>query len=240
MKTTVVAIVVLLSFVCRAQPADQYNVGLVDHAPSGSVTEGWTEWSQHTLTQVLDARSSKRAVDLNGSVWAMDNKPSILSSGANIVFPEPTPGLIENLELLGRVWGFLKYHHPKIAEGSYNWDEELFRFLLRYLEVGDSVERDRLILDWIDSLGEVKKCKGCTPTPRNAVLKPDLEWLEIQSDMLKKKLRTSIKIGLRAEIIMFVWRQMLGTPFSPMKTLMLTCPFRIKHIGYCHCIGFGI
>ena len=28
--------------------------------------------------------------------------------------------LINNLELLGKIWGFLKYHHPEIASGKYD------------------------------------------------------------------------------------------------------------------------
>lgn len=36
---------------------------------------------------------------------------------------------VENLYLLGKVWGFLKYHHPKVTEGKYDWDAELFKML---------------------------------------------------------------------------------------------------------------
>ena len=32
--------------------------------------------------------------------------------GSNIVFPTLTSQLIDNLDLLGHVWGFLKYHLP--------------------------------------------------------------------------------------------------------------------------------
>ncbi|MGF1584076.1 MAG: hypothetical protein ACFCUM_02050, partial [Bacteroidales bacterium] len=27
--------------------------------------------------------------------------------------------LITNLELLGKIWGFLKYHHPEVGKGKY-------------------------------------------------------------------------------------------------------------------------
>lgn len=26
-----------------------------------------------------------------------------------------------------KVWGFLKYYHPLVAAGKFNWDEQLFR-----------------------------------------------------------------------------------------------------------------
>ena len=37
--------------------------------------------------------------------------------GSNIVFPEMTPQLVDNLDLLGRVWGFLKYHQRCVQLG---------------------------------------------------------------------------------------------------------------------------
>lgn len=29
------------------------------------------------------------------------------------------------LVALGQLWGFLKYHHPAVAKGDYDWDMEL-------------------------------------------------------------------------------------------------------------------
>lgn len=109
-------------------------------------------------------------------------------SGSLIEFSNLTTKNIANLELLGRVWGFLKYHHPEIAKGTYNWDYELFRFLPNYVELQNENERDKLIVDWINSLGEIEKCTRCKPTSNTAFLKPDLEWIYKQDDELKNKL----------------------------------------------------
>ncbi len=109
-------------------------------------------------------------------------------NGSLIKLSRLTPKNIEDLELLGRVWGFLKYHHLEIAKGNYNWDYELFRFLPEYLASKSVKERDNLMLDWIHSLGEIEKCQKCKPTDENANLKPDLNWIENQSDALRKKL----------------------------------------------------
>lgn len=95
---------------------------------------------------------------------------------------------IEDLELLGRIWGFLKYYHPAIAKGNYNWDYELFRFLPKYIEAKNDNERDKLIINWIDSLGQLAKCSKCKPTDENAILKPDLKWVDNQEEGLKNKL----------------------------------------------------
>lgn len=115
----------------------------------------------------------------------LDNE---FDSGSLIQFPNLGKGDIENLELLGRVWGFLKYHHPEIAKGNYNWDYELFRFLPKYRETSNTNARDKVIINWINSLGEIKKCKKCKPTDENAFLKPDLTWINNQNKELRNKL----------------------------------------------------
>jgi len=109
-------------------------------------------------------------------------------NGSLIEFSNLTSEEINKLELLGRIWGFLKYHHPEIAKGNYNWDYELFRFLPKFIEVKNLKKRDKLIIDWINSLGKVEECKICQSTDKNAYQKPDLEWINNQSEDLKNKL----------------------------------------------------
>ena len=36
---------------------------------------------------------------------------------------------LRNLEVLGRVWGFVKYHHPAFSDDRYDLDFELFELL---------------------------------------------------------------------------------------------------------------
>ncbi len=97
--------------------------------------------------------------------------------GSNIVFPEMTPQLVDNLELLGRVWGFLKYHHPTISRGAYNWDYELFRMLPGYLQASDNKQRDAYLSKWILHYGKIPVNKDVKPVDTNAFLKPDLAWI---------------------------------------------------------------
>ena len=99
-------------------------------------------------------------------------------SASSIDFLKLNERNTSDLELLGRIWGFLKYHHTAIAKGSYNWDYELFRFLPKYLITNDKSQRDSLLLNWINRLGEVSLCRDCQPTSDDAFLKPDLSWIE--------------------------------------------------------------
>lgn len=78
------------------------------------------------------------------------------------------------LSTLGKIWGFLKYYHPAIAKGNYNWDYELFRFLPKYINSDTSKKRNNVLIKWIDNLGEIDLCSNCLKSKKNAVLKPDL------------------------------------------------------------------
>lgn len=108
--------------------------------------------------------------------------------GSLVCLDNLTNEKIDNLELLGRVWGFLKYYHPEIAKGTYNWDYELFKFLPAYINAQSTSDRDQLIIDWISSIGNINEYKIGMPTDQNAWLKPDLAWLETQDEHLKNKL----------------------------------------------------
>lgn len=106
--------------------------------------------------------------------------------GSNITFPELTPQVIDNLDLLGRLWGFLKYHHPTIARGQYNWDYELFRILPTYLQQADDQQRDSYLVKWIQYYGKIPTNKDIIPVDTSAFLKPDFAW--INTEQLSPKL----------------------------------------------------
>jgi len=96
-------------------------------------------------------------------------------------FAEPQTqedSLITNLELLGKIWGFLKYYHPEIGKGKYNWDNELFQILPEYLSVNDIRKRDETLLRWIETYGELSECTTCKETATDAYQKSDFSWIE--------------------------------------------------------------
>lgn len=108
--------------------------------------------------------------------------------GSNIQISSLSLETNNNLELMGRIWGFLKYHHPQIAKGNYNWDYELFRILPNYMEAQNSDQREDLLINWINSLGSIEKCTTCSSTDEPAKIKPDLKWLDNLGLGLKNKL----------------------------------------------------
>lgn len=98
--------------------------------------------------------------------------------------------LITNLELLGKIWGFLKYHHPEVGKGKYDWDDELFQFLPEFMNVNDTRQRDKSLLRWIEKYGELPVCTTCKETA-DAYQKPDFSWVENgnMSAVLKEKIK---------------------------------------------------
>lgn len=104
--------------------------------------------------------------------------------------------LTENQKLTAtcKVWGFLKYYHPNVANGSKNWDEQLFT-ILPEVEKAQTQEEFSLVLEnWIDSQGEVKAYEATKPDPKVEYFTKnlDLKWLDdskLFSKTLSKKLK---------------------------------------------------
>ncbi|SEI82168.1 Peptidase family S41 [Dyadobacter sp. SG02] len=98
---------------------------------------------------------------------------------------------------LGKIWGFLKYHHPAVGSGKYNWDYELFRILLKYKDAGNKQAKQTLLMSWIDSLGPFEERKYAYTQSGKIALHPDLSW--IQSSGLHEKLKSRLMAVKNAE-----------------------------------------
>ena len=98
--------------------------------------------------------------------------------GAGLALDNLSPQQLDNLAVLGRVWGFVKYYHPAVARGAYNLDAELLRVLPKVLASQDLGARSEVLSTWLTSLGPVPACRGCRePAAKTVRLLPDLDWL---------------------------------------------------------------
>ncbi|MFH0895945.1 MAG: S41 family peptidase [Bacteroidota bacterium] len=68
---------------------------------------------------------------------------------------------VSRLESLCKVWGFLKYYHPKVATGELDWDKELILKVPQVKAAKTKEELSQIYIDWISNLGIVKSCKRC-------------------------------------------------------------------------------
>jgi hypothetical protein len=165
-------------------------------------THDWTEYSI-TLPLAPEARHIFFGVLIagTGKVWAddlqllVDGKPvweapkveqvkTILDTdhefdaGSKIDLAGLSPLQIQNLEMLGKVWGFVKYHHPEIAGGKSHWDYELFRVMPRVLAAQSRDAANTAVLNWLRRLSDIAECKNCA-APHDQDLHYDLHlaWL---------------------------------------------------------------
>jgi len=142
---------------------------------------------KYILTILISVMAIDVSCQTNELFPAVDDRE--FDDGSEVEFPKFSVRVINDLELLGRLWGFLKYHHPQVGKGNYNWDYELFRVLPVYLKAENGAERDKVLLNWINKYGEIPVCTNCKETPLNAYLKPDLSWIKnsnMNSDLKKK------------------------------------------------------
>lgn len=99
-------------------------------------------------------------------------------NGSGISSIDLTETTIDNLTILGKVWGFLKYYHPAIATGDYNWDYELFRIMPAILAAHTTEKRNEVLSDWITSLGKLDTDKMIESVKGEITLYPDLSLID--------------------------------------------------------------
>jgi C-terminal processing protease CtpA/Prc len=97
--------------------------------------------------------------------------------GSGLEFTEINNFQLESLVLLGKVWAFLKYHHPQIGRGNINWDYALMRTLPSLLDAATEAERQQSLLYLIEGLEPVSVLACSLPSPDEIRLSPDLDWI---------------------------------------------------------------
>lgn len=81
---------------------------------------------------------------------ALADKAHDAASGIDTI--QVTKSNLKYLALLGELWGFLKYHHPAIANGDYNWDSELFKILPNVIVCDNDKDFSLMMENWVDRL----------------------------------------------------------------------------------------
>jgi len=185
--------------------------------PPGEL-KGTTGWTQYSISLPLHQEAKELVFGVlisgTGIAWAddlellVDGKPvweapkkfkTVVDSdhefdhGSGIALSTLSSVQIANLATLGRVWGFLKYHHPRVVAGERHWDYDLLRVLPKVVAAVDAAAADRAMLDWIRALGVVAPCSNCARLDeKDLALRPDLAWLadeKLLGEELSKSLR---------------------------------------------------
>lgn len=92
---------------------------------------------------------------------------------------------IKDLALLCKIWGFLKYYHPVVGAGTYNWDDELLIIMKKVLNTSSATERNTLLSEWIESLGVLESTDDYVIPFSDDQIKylPDLDWIEYRTEL---------------------------------------------------------
>ncbi|HRG41945.1 MAG TPA: S41 family peptidase [Saprospiraceae bacterium] len=187
-----------------------------------SGVKGTTDWTKYKISLEMNPEKTKQIVFGGllvgkGKMWIDNFRVSIdgkdikeLHPFENKLFPalndkafDQGSGItsvlvdknqIGNLKTLGLIWGFLKYYHPNIAKGAYNWDYELFRILPKVLHSNNKSNLDSILVKWINGLGDFPQGKNNIIKAAEVKIEPDLDWIkdsgfsdELRAILLKVK-----------------------------------------------------
>ena len=89
----------------------------------------------------------------------------------------------QKLHLTAKVWGFLKYYHPKVNEGKINWDQHLVDIITKLDNVKTKQDLSETYIKWIESLGEVQPCGNCEATKENEYFDKNFEELNLKKSI---------------------------------------------------------
>ena len=128
------------------------------------------------LQLLVDGKPIKDAPKVEHPKTALDTDTEF-DAGSKVTISALTPAQTANLVTLGKVWGFLKYHHPKVVAGAVHWDYELFRVMPRVLAAASRKGAQQAILTWAKSLGDVAKCDPCASLDEGLAITPDIGWI---------------------------------------------------------------
>ncbi len=182
--------------------------------------KGTTEWAEYSI--VLPLREGAKQLYFGfllvgaGKAWVddlrllVDRKPVVAApkegppktpldldhefdESSGVTLTQLSPTQIDNLVTLGKVWGFVKYHHPEVTSGKRHWDYDLFRILPSVLRAPSRADGHAALLQWLDSLGEVATCSPCAGLNiADLHFRPDLDWISNEL-LLGKELSSRLR-----------------------------------------------
>jgi C-terminal processing protease CtpA/Prc len=142
--------------------------------------KGTTDWNQYTIKLNYDSDQAKsihiggllvgdgkawfddfelyidgKLIDVVAEkvpVWTKASADTAFNSGSGLNVISINARTKANLVMAGQFWSFVKYHHPAIAKGEYNWDAELFRHLPQVIAAKNNGDLSKTLERWIDAM----------------------------------------------------------------------------------------
>lgn len=142
----------------------------------GAILSGSGQLWVDDFQLLLDGKDISEAKIINPNVYKADTDQEF-DNGSKITNIVLTKSTIDDLDILGKIWGYLKYYHPAIATGQYNWDYELFRILPRIMSAKNQKERNSILNNWILDLGPFETVESEARVNEEIKMLPDLSWI---------------------------------------------------------------
>jgi carboxyl-terminal processing protease len=110
-----------------------------------------------------------------------------------LAYSQTTQQESQKIATFCKLWGFLKYYHPIVAEGKIDWDIEFIRRARAITLLDSKQDLNDYYNKWIDSLGVIPICKKCkNELPDSLKFNLDIAWLSntsvFTSNLVKKLL----------------------------------------------------
>ena len=89
-----------------------------------------------------------------------------------------------NLYVLAKVWGYVKYRHPKITDGTLNWDAELFRIMPRVLAAKSKGKANQAMVAWLEQFSfkieslNAEEQQEYDKNIKKEYYRTDMSWIE--------------------------------------------------------------
>jgi C-terminal processing protease CtpA/Prc len=173
--------------------------------------KGTTDWTEYSVSVQVQPDARQLFIGFllagTGKAWVddmsllVDDKPiwdaprvvretTVLDTdhefdaGSKIAVAELSTVQIENLATLGKVWGFLKYHHPQVTSGQRHWDYDLFRILPAVLAAPDHAAANAALARWVTALGKIGECQPCANLNETELhLRPEVAWINSEEQL---------------------------------------------------------
>ncbi|WKL43157.1 S41 family peptidase [Flavobacterium sp. ZE23DGlu08] len=98
----------------------------------------------------------------------------------------------KKLATISKIYGFLKYYHPEVGKGKYDWDNEFIKYLPQVLEANDKESLSKIYNNWINSLGKIEKCNNCDSDQLLFDKNFNLSWTQ-DSEIFNSELTSKLK-----------------------------------------------
>lgn len=150
---------------------------------------------------------------------------------------EYTGADIANLALVCKIWGFMKYYHPAVRAGKYDWDRELLCVMPSLISLSSTEERNKVLMKWVDEFGvRMKSGRKVSLSPDSVKLYPDLDWIEDEFALgaglsgKLKEIRDAGRDTVSHYVRLVKWQTEYGNAVFEHEDGYSECEF--PHIGY--------